>query len=276
MNQYLLNMDYPRFSATPFSPLGAYSPFNCPISYSPFHPHHISSAPVLSSSSVLSGIHPSSSINRTPYSSHSLIQYPSFSSRYISSNESVDPDHELYTPQEVDLPAEVYNLYGVLGIITWENIKDIFPYLTQARTIPSRLIQKYISENEYHRYDLVARLPSLSDILDNMNNEDDWSSLLVKLLLDIYNDYLIRYDGPIYSVYLNNFLPVVMYFYAQIESVVCLNFRTRVMKRSLEGRDVKDLVTVMNDCEEYLEHFRMKGRDIERLTEGMTEDEFFV
>ena len=265
-------MDTSYFPGTPTFPSD--SSFNCPIASPLPHAQVLTSSVDHSSNTLISDLHISSHLHRT--SNQDLLRtFEFFNSRYLSlsgySDESDDP--RFYMSREMELDDEVYSLYGELCILLWENIKDIFPYLTQPRGIPSRIMRKFLMSDEKAKFQLISRLPSLSDIFDSMSKEDDWSSFLSKVLLDMYNSYLLEYDGPIYSIYLTNFLPVVIYFYSQLDSVICINFRSRVLKRTV---DDKEIIVIQRDTQEYLQYFNQIGRTVERLTEGLNQDSFFV
>lgn len=266
-------MDTSYFPSTPTFPPSE-SSFNCPIASPLPHAQVLTSSVEQSSNTLISDLLISSHLHRTSLQD-SLRPFEFLNSRYLSlsgySDESDDP--RFYMSNEAELDDEVYSLYGELGSILWENIKDTFPYLTQPRVIPSRIMRKFLISDEKAKFELISRLPCLSDILDSMTKEDDWSSFLSKILLDIYNSYLLEYDGPIYSIYLTNFLPVVIYFYSQLDSVICINFRSRILKRSV---DDKEIIVIQRDSHQYLQYFNQIGRTVERLTEGLSEEQFFV
>jgi hypothetical protein len=199
----------------------------------------------------------------------------------ITGNRQVDDSIGVYDEEneenvlntDIDFIDEVYYLFGDIGILVWECVKDYFPFLSQARLLPLRILDKYIHTKGLHRDEFVEVLPSLAELISHMSYEDSWGSFLVKVILDLYDDFLRDCVGPLFATYQDNFIPVTIHFYSLLDSVVSLNYRTRAVAKALGKRN---FCILKNRVADYIEFYEKKQNRLARLTEGLNEEMFYL
>jgi hypothetical protein len=214
--------------------------------------------------------------SRDSFSSRTAL-IPSYFQRHWFSEDSAsfyeEDEQELVIDIEDELTDEIYEIFSEVGMIVWESMKDTLTILTQGRILPLRIIDKYLECSQSNKLEFIAALPPLDEIIAHMTNEESWANLLIKIIIDIYDDFLKENDGPLYATYQKDFLPLAIQFYSQCRSVSDMNFRIKALVRATGARS---LLMFQRTGKDYVNYYKTAQRRIERQTEGLGEDQFYI
>lgn len=184
-----------------------------------------------------------------------------------------EDEQEMAIDIEDELTDEIYEIFNEVGMIVWDSMKDYLTILTQGRILPLRIIDKYLECSQANKLEFIAALPPLDELISHRTNEESWANLLIKIILDIYDDFLKENDGPLYTTYQKDFLPLAIQFYTLARSVSDMNFRVKALVRATGARS---LLMFQRTAKDYVNYYQKTQRRIERLTEGLNEGQFYI
>ena len=185
----------------------------------------------------------------------------------------VEDEQEVLIDIEDELTDEIYEIFSEVGMIVWDSMKDTLTILTQGRILPLRIIEKYLECSQSEKLEFMASLPPLDELISYITHEESWANLLIKIIIDIYDDFLKENDGPMYNTYQKDFLPLAIQFYTQCRYVSDMNFRIKALVRATGARS---LLMFQRTVKDYVNYYKKTQINIQRLTEGLSEEQFYI
>jgi len=148
---------------------------------------------------------------------------------------------------------EICDKYGLFGVSLFYRLTNNLKLKLKLENFVKEMIDSYIKHLDKGNIDnikalenYINNLPKLEEIrviiIKRLISHKELIS--IKIILDIYENFLKQYDYPLYDIYLNEFIPTALLFYSNLTEE-----DTKIIFDKIKNeKDVYELLKVRLKC----------------------------
>eukprot|EP00357_Protocruzia_adherens_P027547 CAMPEP_0114981634 /NCGR_PEP_ID=MMETSP0216-20121206/5648_1 /TAXON_ID=223996 /ORGANISM="Protocruzia adherens, Strain Boccale" /LENGTH=356 /DNA_ID=CAMNT_0002343317 /DNA_START=29 /DNA_END=1099 /DNA_ORIENTATION=+ len=188
-----------------------------------------------------------------------------------------------------EIASELLDHYGAFGLIIYSRFKQakLLEEFPQSIHFLQNVLEFYlnnIAHNDRESCDnlrnLFAVLPPLKQIqcFSRTWHEDEKDLIIVKLILDIYEGFLKKFDAPLYQKYTREFIPLAVEFYSQLSATMLASVLRELKNVIIRlGRpNWKPYLLMYKTPEDYLQYYENQKLMIANLTAGTPLELYYI
>jgi len=178
---------------------------------------------------------------------------------------------------DADLAVQILGSHGVMGVLIFTRMKSAKILETpRADTFLKSLLAKFfhnLNENTLESsrclqkmIDCLPGLQEMQESLPALKNKRK-EIIMVKIAIELYGQYLMKFDGPLYERYQFEFLPFVAKFYSSLTEEMIRRINMEI-KFVINCKELNQLLVMKKLPEEYEQYYKAQALQFMNLTGG--------